>query len=394
MIHKILVIPSWYPTIQSPTIGSFCREQSELVSDCFDSRVIYPKLRVISKKATLQRVFHPNGSKISNNLLGKIPGVELEAEVSSFLSFTHQINFLVGQVRSYLQSMVMEGWAPDIIHAHGTMYGGIVAAGLGRSLHIPVIITEHHSLLVADFDATRWSFYKNAQESADLIVTVSNELKKMILMNGIQCDAIVVGNLIDEDLFRPEEYKDRVGPFRILFIAVPAFAKDIPTFIKALGSVKRSGFTSFEASMIIPEVAADLTREDIVGLCKENGVIENCIILGNTDHELMPGIMNSCDVLVSTSITETFGLSVAEALMCGKPVIVTRSGGVEDFINNKNGILVNIGDYEAISKAIIQLMQGEVKLDTNNSTEEMISRFGKKAFKARICGIYNKLING
>jgi glycosyltransferase involved in cell wall biosynthesis len=389
MTHKILVIPSWYPTIDSPAIGGFCKEQTELVSDQFDIRILYPGLRVISKKKTLERIFKPNVSKISNTLLGEIAGVELETMVSSFLSFKQQINFHIAQCRSYLQSMIIKGWKPDIIHAHGTMYGGVISAALGKSFNLPVIITEHHSLLVANFDEIRWAIYKNALESCDLVITVSNELKKMILMNGVKCNTIVLGNLIDEELFCMQENKNETNLFKILFIAVPAFTKDIPTFIKALSLVKKSGFNNFEATLIIPDLKADLTKQEIINLCIENEVLENCIFLGNTAHDQIPEIINACDVLISTSITETFGLSVAEAIMCGKPVIATRSGGVEDFVNSKNGILVNIGDFTEISQAIITFIKGDKKIDPKITRKAMITTFGKKAFKDRICNIYD-----
>jgi glycosyltransferase involved in cell wall biosynthesis len=391
MISKILVIPSWYPTTHSPATGTFCREQSELVADRFGLRILYPILRLFSKKDTLTGFRMPASAHTDDALLGNIPGVLLEAHTSSFLPEEKRIRFLIAQCADHLRGMIAAGWKPDILHAHGTIYGGIVASALGRTFGIRTVITEHHSLLVADFNALRWNFYRSALESSDLVLAVSNELKKMILMNGVRCNIAVTGNLLDEELFTFRGRKSESTTFQILFIAVPARTKDVPTFIRALQQLKRSGAAEFKATLIIPDVKADLTREEIMEMCREKGIAENCLFLGSVPHEHIPEIIHSCDALVSTSITETFGLSVAEALICGIPVIATRSGGVEDFVNSKNGLLVDIGDAEAIAAGLRQLIDGSFGINPTAVREEMVGRFGKKAFANRICDIYNNL---
>jgi glycosyltransferase involved in cell wall biosynthesis len=374
-------------------VGSFCREQTELVADRFDARILYPTQRVFSKKETLMRFRMPAVSHTNDDLLGGISGVRLETLASSFLPEKKRIDFLIAKCIAYVRGMIATGWKPDILHAHGTIYGGIIAAALGRTFGIRTVITEHHSLLVADFNEIRWNFYKSALESSDLVLVVSNELKKMILMNGIRCNTAVTGNLLNEELFSFRRQKPESSAFHILFIGVPARTKDIPTFISALRLLKTSGAREFKATLVIPEVKADHTREEIMAMCRENDIEANCTFLGSVPHERMPEIIHSCDVLVSTSITETFGLSVAEALICGVPVIATRSGGVEDFVNEKNGILVDIGDSAAIAGGLRRLMDGSFGIDGDAVREEMVARFGRHAFRCRICAIYNNLIN-
>jgi glycosyltransferase involved in cell wall biosynthesis len=392
-MNKILVIPSWYPTTDSPAIGNFCKEQTELVSDTFDIKVIYPRRRLVGKKTMLKRLFRSYIPAIKNNLLGNIPGVQIEATSSSFVSEKRRVDHLIKACNSNLLQLISNGWVPDIIHAHATCDAGIVASALGQKHNIPVIITEHHSLLVPNFNEVSWSLYQNALESAKLVITVSNELNKMILMNGINCNTAVLGNLIDEDLFYSSNMSSDSDVFTILFIAVPAKTKDIPTFIRSLSELKKNGVNRFQAKLVIPDVPADLTIDDIKALCSEYGVIENCIFFRNLEHKQIPDMINTSDVLVSTSISETFGLSVAEALMCGKPVIVTKSGGVEDFVTSENGQLVNIGDYKGIAHAINRLIKGEIKTDTAAIRKQMISRFGKQAFKQRLCDTYNKFLH-
>jgi glycosyltransferase involved in cell wall biosynthesis len=48
-----------------------------------------------------------------------------------------------------------------------------------------------------------------------------------------------------------------------------------------------------------------------------------------------------CDCYVSLHRSEGFGLTVAEAMLLGKPVIATRYGGTQEFLNEENAYLVD-----------------------------------------------------
>lgn len=50
-------------------------------------------------------------------------------------------------------------------------------------------------------------------------------------------------------------------------------------------------------------------------------------------------VYEECDCFVLPSAGETFGVVYVEAMAAGLPVIATRCGGPEDFVNEDNGIL-------------------------------------------------------
>ncbi len=63
-------------------------------------------------------------------------------------------------------------------------------------------------------------------------------------------------------------------------------------------------------------------------------------------------------VLPSTTDAEAFGMVLAEANACGRPVIGSRIGGIPDFIEDgHNGRLVAPGDVQALAGAIGGLLQ-------------------------------------
>jgi glycosyltransferase involved in cell wall biosynthesis len=73
--------------------------------------------------------------------------------------------------------------------------------------------------------------------------------------------------------------------------------------------------------------------------------------------EDLPGLYHSADVVLSTSEYEGFGLTLAEAMAAGVPVVSTRVGGVEDVVEDGvTGILAPLGDEDAMAEAILSLL--------------------------------------
>ena len=68
--------------------------------------------------------------------------------------------------------------------------------------------------------------------------------------------------------------------------------------------------------------------------------------------------MQRCDLIVSPSRRESFGLVLLEAGALGKPVIATRVGGVPEVVmDNETGVLVRPEDPAALAAAIIKLLE-------------------------------------
>ncbi|WCK04364.1 glycosyltransferase family 4 protein [Agrobacterium tumefaciens] len=68
----------------------------------------------------------------------------------------------------------------------------------------------------------------------------------------------------------------------------------------------------------------------------------------------VPELMASMDAVAHTSIVaEPFGRVVVEAMMCGRPVVATRGGGVTEIIRDgETGLLVPPGDASALAAAL------------------------------------------
>lgn len=72
----------------------------------------------------------------------------------------------------------------------------------------------------------------------------------------------------------------------------------------------------------------------------------------------IPAQYNEADILVNPSYSESFGLSLVEAMACGIPVIATRTGGMVEIVEHgRTGLLVDRGRPDALAKAIIAIWE-------------------------------------
>ncbi len=72
----------------------------------------------------------------------------------------------------------------------------------------------------------------------------------------------------------------------------------------------------------------------------------------------VPDILQAADVLVQPSLSESFGMSIAEGLAAGLPVVASDVGGVPEIIQDgETGILVPPRDPDAIASGVASLLE-------------------------------------
>jgi glycosyltransferase involved in cell wall biosynthesis len=79
--------------------------------------------------------------------------------------------------------------------------------------------------------------------------------------------------------------------------------------------------------------------------------------LGNLDRqEVLPRLYASADAFVFSSVTETLGLVILEAMASGLPVIAAPAGGVADHLRHEvNGLAYPDLDADAMAAAMVAL---------------------------------------
>lgn len=97
-------------------------------------------------------------------------------------------------------------------------------------------------------------------------------------------------------------------------------------------------------------------RKNLEALSREMGLAGAVLFLG--EQKELDGVIGAMDVLVLSSLSEGLPLALLEGMARGRAVLSTRVGGVEEVIRDEeNGLLISPGDREALSRAMLRLLQ-------------------------------------
>jgi glycosyltransferase involved in cell wall biosynthesis len=387
---KILVLPSFFPTSEQPWRGIFFVEQAALAGERFDVRMLNIHCTRVARRRPNEWV-HQFLAPRTADVLPEDATDDVQiyrtclrlALINERQYFSAWKNALIRSFRNFCAS----GWVPDLIHAHCAVNAGIAALELQKAFHIPYVITEQQHIIFEYFTNDQWEHAKHVYEDAQQIAVASEFEKQMLAMNGVSRHPLVVGNLIDETRFPLKSKMRSAPPFGILFVGVASRLKDFPTFFDALSILKQRGF-SFRAIIVAPPfpgIDIDAFPDQIARM----GLNEHVTFKHHASRAEMVTLMHKADVLVSTSVAETFGIAICEALMCGCPVVVTKSGGVSDFVRDgENGFEVPIRSSDALAARISDVIGGKLSMNIAAIRESVRTKFGRDAFLASICKLY------
>lgn len=116
-----------------------------------------------------------------------------------------------------------------------------------------------------------------------------------------------------------------------------------------------------------------------------NDIIEsipsNMLLLGNIKEQNVLSCLYSCaDISVITSRRETFGMSVAESLCCGTPVVAFKNGGSESVaIPEYSRFVDRYGDINTLERELNKFC-----------CAVRDGRFEKKAISEKACNLYGR----
>ena len=104
----------------------------------------------------------------------------------------------------------------------------------------------------------------------------------------------------------------------------------------------KKAFVPNEGPMLVLKCMNGDTRPEMFAAMNSATSDRDDIIIMNKylDSEMSAALMNLCDCYVSLHRSEGLGLTIAEAMLLGKPVIATGYSGNLDFMNEETGFLV------------------------------------------------------
>jgi glycosyltransferase involved in cell wall biosynthesis len=182
--------------------------------------------------------------------------------------------------------------------------------------------------------------------------------------------------------------------FVLLFVGALGYRKGIHLVLDAVADLKNE-FNNLHFIVI-----GSGEYEDSLKLKVKNLKLENMVtFIPWMDNKKLPEVFNSADVFVYPSIPhegweEQFGYSIAEASLCGLPVISTKTGGIDEvLINGKTGIAIDPDNVSELKNAMIRLITNRdlSKEYGQNGRQFIIDNYSNTIIAKKIYDLFKKV---
>lgn len=275
---------------------------------------------------------------------------------------------------------------PDIVHLHGIGFLENDYVALVTK-HRPLVLTGHGGGMYYRPDRpwyhwVGWSLYckllaaKTARR-ADRIVALTPYEIPFWLGLGAERDRInIIPWGIPSDCFIDHDGKKFKAEYKIngpmlLFVGALAPGKGAQWLIKAMPEIT-SEFPDAYAVFCGPDVGY---KAQLVTLARKLGVSDRVIFTGFLPRSKLLQAYAACHVFVMPSDHEGFGLSIAQAMPFGKPVIASMVGAVPYIVeDSKSGLLIRQRDFTQLAKCAKLLLADSALRSRLGNNGRILSR--------------------
>ena len=196
---------------------------------------------------------------------------------------------------------------------------------------------------------------------ADYITSTSNAMAAEA-RNYVNKDIVVIPFGIDMSVFFASKEKLKSKTFRVGTIKSLEHKYGIDVFIDAISHIKifyPQEYRHLEIEIYGHGSQHEELADKIRKLCLDDKVK----LCGKVPHISVPEKLKSFDLFVALSRTESFGVSVVEAMACGIVPLVTNVGGLPEVVGDEEAsYIVESEDYKAAASCIIHAFNNKNKL--------------------------------
>lgn len=270
---------------------------------------------------------------------------------------------------------IMEEFKPDVIHAHCAAGAGFYAIAEAKRYGIPVVITEHTPLEISRADKIGIGriFSKIAYTNSQANVCVSKSSQSELRRAFPQCEFSVIYNgIIAPSVPKKQRTYYKEGYINAVIVAVlyDLEIKGLKYLLHAMKLVKEQG-----KKIVLHHIGGGEYLQYFQQMARELEIEDVCIFHGRCDRDELYAIEEEMDFFVSSSLVECSGVSVQEAMLLGKPVLGTNSGGVDSLVPKEAGMIVEKANVEALRDGLIDMAEHIEKYDKEHIKQYAYDNF-------------------
>ena len=365
----ILFLNSWYPSRVLPNNGDFIQRHAEAVS--------------LNHQVTSIHVITDPNLKESTKIIDKT--IHNVRTIIGYIKPTKNlIKKLYLYFKTYLMLYKMAGKI-NLVHLNVIYPAGIFALYLKWFKKKPYIISEHWSIYKEIFNVSLHPFirflFKIIGRNSTFIAPVSNDLKNLMIQNGIKGNYYPVPNVVNTNLFKPNNSKP--NEFIIMHASNMADVKNVPAILNV---IKKLELIPFNFTFYLVGENVNKYHQLIKEL-----QLNKIKLINQLDHNDFSKLINKVSVLILFSKSENLPCVVLEAFSCGVPVISSNVGGIKEYFPANFGKLISLDENQLLNAII------EIKDHFNKASNDEMHNYVVKHFSYEVVGnqfsiLYHKSI--
>jgi D-inositol-3-phosphate glycosyltransferase len=290
---------------------------------------------------------------------------------------------------------------PDIAHAL-SWTSGLAALAAARDLAVPVVqefsslgVTERRNRTKADGASAARIRLEPAigRSAAAVVATYSGEVPDLARLGVHRSSIRVVPWGIDTSMFTPEgPAARRNGRPRLLTVADLGERAALETLLRALTRVPGAELV-IAGGPPARELRKDSAYLHLARFAGTLGVTDRVVFAGQVEHDMMPALLRSADLVISTCQYEPSGTTSLQAMACGTPVIAPALGGHMDaVVDGTTGILIPPGQPALLAQRIRQLLAHPMLIEAYGmaAADRARSRYSWDRIATETIAVYNR----
>jgi glycosyltransferase involved in cell wall biosynthesis len=388
---KVLHLSRWYPNRYDPMPGLFIQRHTEAVSRYCDVGVVY--VHAVDYEEQTQR-FEIEIEQINDIPTAKVyyknpcKNLVLIGKFIKVYRFYKANKIGIRAIRTELEQI-------DLIHIHILTRLGLIALYYRIFHRIPYVVSEHWSRYLPLTNEFKGSFRKWVTrivvKHASAVTTVTQNLANAMQNHGLKnAHYKVLANVVTDDFLRFPN-KGKQGDPKTTFIHVSCFedkSKNISGLIHVIISLTKKR-KDFKFKLVGDGMDFEFLKQYATDLGLNDKIIE---FTGLLEGKELVNQMATADAMVVFSNYENFPVVINESFALGIPVIATAVGGIPEFVNDKNGRLLEAADETTLEDLLNKYLDNQLVFDRKAIQNKARHEFSPDAIGKQLFRIYMKAL--